>query len=362
MVLPLPYSPTDEQIDPNEADVIAGISEQLHGIMETTARDYGHTVRGVHAKSHGLLEGEMTVVDNLPSELAQGVFATPGQFPVVIRLSTNPGDILPDDISVPRGMALKIIGVPGERLPGSEGATTQDFVMANAPTFSAKNAAAFLGNLKLLAKTTDRGEGAKSALSAVARVAEAALEAVGGKSATLVNMGGQPATSILGDTFYSQVPLRYGEYVAKLAVAPVSPGLMKLTKAPVDISKPNAIRDEVNEFFAAQGGEWEVRVQLRTDADKMPIEDASVEWPQDLSPYVTVARISAKPQPAWSDARAKVGDDSLAFSPWHGTTAHQPLGGIMRARKAPYTMSSTLRAGRNGCPIHEPTAAGVLPG
>lgn len=43
------------------------------------------------------------------------------------------------------------------------------------------------------------------------------------------------------------------------------------------------------------GGTWELRVQLCVDIEKMPREDASVEWPQDLSPYVTVARPRARP-------------------------------------------------------------------
>jgi hypothetical protein len=69
---------------------------------------------------------------------------------------TNSGDMLSDAVSAPRGLAIKVIGVEGERLPGAEGAVTQDLVLANAPAFSAPNAKAFLKTLKLLAATTDR--------------------------------------------------------------------------------------------------------------------------------------------------------------------------------------------------------------
>ena len=34
-------------------------------------------------------------------------------------------------------------------------------------------------------------------------------------------LGGHPETNILGETFYSQAPIRYGDYLAKVAVAPV---------------------------------------------------------------------------------------------------------------------------------------------
>jgi hypothetical protein len=42
-----------------------------------------------------------------------------------MRFSTSPGDLLPDSVSTPRGLALKIFGVTGERLPGSEDDTSR---------------------------------------------------------------------------------------------------------------------------------------------------------------------------------------------------------------------------------------------
>jgi hypothetical protein len=66
----------------------------------------------------------------------QPLFATPGRYPIVIRFSTIPGDILDDSVSTPRGLAVKIIGVKGERLTGSEGDVTQDFVLVNGPALA----------------------------------------------------------------------------------------------------------------------------------------------------------------------------------------------------------------------------------
>ena len=70
------------------------------------------------------------------------MFAKPGEHTVFMRLSTNAGDILPDAISLPRGLALKVLDVDGERLPGAEG-RTQNFVMINGPVFQAKTADKF---------------------------------------------------------------------------------------------------------------------------------------------------------------------------------------------------------------------------
>lgn len=359
---PLPFDPAFEQVPDDEAESISGLIQAMREITETTYADGGHAIRSVHAKSHGLLQGEIQVLEGLAPELAQGAFAKPGRMPVVMRFSTNPGDILDDKVSTPRGLAIKLIGVEGERLPNSEGQVTQDFVMVNAPAFLAPTPKAFLKSVKLLAKTTDKAPRAKQALSAALRGAESLLEKVGGESPTLKGMGGHPMTNLLGETYYSVVPILYGRYFAKLSLVPVSPELKALTDQAVDLSdKPNGLREAISAHFASHGGSWELRVQLATDIDKMPVEDASVVWPEELSPFITVARIDVKPQIAWSEPRAQVVDDQMSFSPWHGLAAHRPLGGIMRSRKPAYEMSSEFRARHNGCPMHEPKSLDRLP-
>ena len=128
----------------------------------------------------------------------------------------------------------------------------------------------------------------------------AATKTVGGRAATLTTMGGHPLTHPLGETFYTQVPLRHGDHVAKLSLAPVSPALAALKGAPHDPrGRPNGLRAAVIDFFREKGAEWELRVQLRTNPKTMPIEDASAEWPEEESPYLAVARVAVPPQPAW---------------------------------------------------------------
>ncbi|SFK57927.1 catalase family protein [Methylocapsa palsarum] len=355
---PVTYSPSVETFGKDELEIDRQLVDLLRGISEVTYRNSGHALRSVHAKAHGLLKGELEVLDGLPANLSQGLFATAGRYPVIMRFSTIPGDILDDAVSTLRGLAIKVLGVRGDRLPGSEDDVTQDFLFVNAPAFGAASTAKFLGALKLVAKTTDRGEPLKKALSAVLRRVESVVESFGGKSATLIALGGHPETHILGETFYSQAPIRYGDFIAKIAVAPVSPELRALSNAPVGTSgKPNFLRDAVRDFFKTQSGVWELRVQLCVDLEKMPVEDSSKPWPEDLSPYVAVARITAGAQDSWSASNIKSVDDGAAFSPWRGLAAHQPLGAIMRARKEAYRMSADFRTQRNGCPIREPGVA-----
>lgn len=359
MSRPIRFSPDVEKPEPDEAETVAKLKEQFKVILDTTSQDYGHAVRSVHAKGHGIARGRLTVADGLPPELAQGLFATPGSYDAVLRLSTNAGDILDDSIMLPRGLALKVMGVAGDRLPGAEG-MTQDFVMANGPAFAAPNPKAFLGNLKLLAKTTDKAEGAKKLLSKVLRGAEAALEAVGGESATLKTLGGAKPVHPLGATYYSQTPFRYGDHIAKFSLVPVSDIKAFADETINADGRPDAIRTAVNELLAEQGGTWELQVQLCTDLDEMPIEDPTVEWDAEQSPFRTVATLTVDPQVGWTHGASEKTEDALSFSPWHGLAAHQPLGGVNRARKDPYKFSADYRARFNGCPIHEPASLDEL--
>ncbi|WP_062114497.1 catalase family protein [Aureimonas sp. AU40] len=351
---PVRYSPSVEDIRPDEKETEASLNETFDTILETTAEDYGHAVRSVHAKAHGILEGTLRVHDDLPPELAQGLFSKPGQHKVYLRLSTNAGDILPDAISLPRGLALKVLNVEGERLPGAEG-STQDFVMVNGPVFQTKTADQFLGNLKMLAKTTDRLEGTKTVMSSVLRGVNKALESVGIESSKIQSLGGAPNVDPLGQTYFSVTPFRYGPYIAKFSVVPVSPDLTELESKEIDASdRPNAIRETVQAEMSERMGVWEFRVQLCRDLEKQPVEDPTVEWKEDEAPFQTVATITAEPQDSWDAARVQAVDEEMRFSIWTGLAAHQPLGNINRARRSAYQHSSEFRARFNRCPIHEP--------
>lgn len=352
--IPVRYSDSVETPIEDEETVHRDLIDTMRSITETTSEDYGHAVRSVHAKAHGILSGEIAIVDGLPPELAQGLFAEAGAHRVLMRFSTNPGDLLDDSVSAPRGLALKVLDVAGERLPDSAEDTTQNLILVNAPAFAAPDAKAFLGSLKQLAATTDRAEWAKKLLSATLRGVESALEAVGGKSAMIATMGGTPITHPLGDSYYSQVPFRYGEYIAKFALVPVSSNLTELTGDSVNTSgRPDALREVIRETIIERGGEWELRVQLNTDLDAMPIEDASVEWDEAASPYRTVARITVAPQLSIGTDLAGAVDENTFFSPWHGLAAHRPLGSVNRARRQAYEMSAAFRARYNGCPMHD---------
>jgi len=352
------FSEDVEVIQPDEDRTIDAIIALMSHESRITADRYKHGIRASHAKSHGLLKGELRVMGNLPEPFRQGLFAIEKTYPVAVRMAVGPGELLSDAVSTHRGMALKVFDVLRDMLPGHHGRPTQDFVLASGAVFPQADAAGFLMAMKGLEATTGRSEGFKATVAMVARVANAAI---GGASPTL-DFFGHPPIPPLADTYYSQAPLRYGDYIAKLCMAPVTPELVALSRARLDVRHdPDAFRHSVVDFLKSRGAEFEFRVQLCVDLDAMPVEDASKEWSQELSPYVAVARVVIPPQDAYSPARQAYMDDVMGFRPSHSMRAHRPLGSLMRARLRTYRHLSAYRHDVNATKEHEPRDIGEIP-
>ena len=95
-------------------------------------------------------------------------------------------------------------------------------------------------------------------------------------------------------------------------------------------------------------------IQFQTDPFRMPIENASVRWPERLSPFISVATIRLPIQRFDSPGQLAFADN-LSFNPWHSVPAHRPLGNQSRARKAIYWELSKLRQAMNAATRIEPT-------
>jgi catalase len=107
MLAPKPYirySQTVEVKQPDEERLIREIVDSVARQGQKVFDKHRHAMRGAHAKSHGGLKGELRIYDNLPVHLAQGLFCQPRTYPVMIRFSTVPGDIMPDGLSCFRGI------------------------------------------------------------------------------------------------------------------------------------------------------------------------------------------------------------------------------------------------------------------
>lgn len=153
-------------------------------------------------------------------------------------------------------------------------------------------------------------------------------------------MGGAPDRRLLGETYFSQARIHYGDHVAQLCAVSVSRG-----QAPRRLAGPQGLRDAFIEHFARHGAEWELRVCL---------ENRGFGWLEDASRYLPVARIVARPQPAWSSALARAAENAVTFSPWQCVDQHRPMGTIMRALRDGYGASARFRSGYGAGNMAEP--------
>ena len=98
------YTPDVEIADPgfdeNLQTVIAKTERYI--AQSVTTEGTGRAVRDAHAKGYGLIRGEVEILDELPAEYAQGIYATPGRHDALIRFSNGSPHLEPT-----RGSAVR---------------------------------------------------------------------------------------------------------------------------------------------------------------------------------------------------------------------------------------------------------------
>jgi len=356
----LRYDPSIEQPRPGEDEVISKIVASIERTSMVSVEREGHGIRQQHARGVGYLRGELTVNDDLPDHLRQGLFARPGRYPLIVRYST--AFARGDRVRAPRGMAIKVLGVVGDKALPDDTSANQDFLLVNHVNYFS-DAWAYLKaqhNVELTQKWPDfvfRGANVAARL-AVAAANATGIDFVPQASKPLAD----PGDNILGETFHSQGAIRFGDHVARLRAVPLSEALRRLTGQPCH-DNDHAVSEAVSKYFSQNSAEYELRAQLGTDLTRTPIEDTSIGWPEDVSPPLPLGRISLPAQVANSTARSDYVDRVLSFDPWRCLADHRPLGSIMRLRRDAYGTSRRLRQENNPTkpPPGEPQDLTALP-
>jgi hypothetical protein len=166
--------------------------------------------------------------------------------------------------------------------------------------------------------------------------------------------------NLLLSAYWTMGSVRHGDCVAKVRITPDRDPADRVVQRNLD---PTAAEEVVRPALAAElqarPYTFHIQVQLSTDLERMPVEDTTVEWPEALSPCVTVATLRI-PQQDISSADNLEKMDALSFTPWRVTAEHAPLGKIMRARKEVYRHASILRHQLIQEPHIEPRSANEL--
>ncbi len=328
--------PGEEQITRQIIDELAKFTRE--NWLPGAAQRFGNT------KTFGVLRGEFSVLPGLPDHLRHGLFAEAATYPAWVRFS-GPGPYAPPDIEDlgQCSVGIKVMGVPGPKLMDDE-RFTQDLILVSPASFV----------------TPDIVENAK--LQRWVRAKAPLAYAINPGDSHLLHLFMQLLYSPMHANplevqYYSNVPFLLGKGQAvQYSLKPIPPARTKIPSRPTE----NYLRDAMIRTLAA--GEWgfDFMVQVQIDPHRMPIENASVKWPERLSPYVPVARLRLPAQRFDSDRQLAFAD-VLRYNPWHSLAAHKPLGNSNRARRQMYWELARLRQAMNQVKHVEPTGAEQFP-
>jgi hypothetical protein len=361
------YTPDSEAADPRFDEtlqtVIAKTERYIAGSVTTEGT--GRAVRDAHAKGYGLVRAEVEILDRLPAAYAQGIYAKPGEHDALIRFSNGSPHAGADArLGAATGLALKMFGIDGPTLLEDEPDThTFDYANINAPIFFSNTIEHYLFIQELF-------------LEAPAYFAQGTpgrhrfyTDFVTGKGTldpdqwawdelfAFLTVAQLRPMNLLLSTYWTMGAVRHGDYIAKVRFTPDPSSAEAVVHRTLDLaSAPEVYRPALVAELRDRPYEFDIQVQLCADLARMPVEDVTVEWPQALSPFVTVAKLRIPQQDISGDDNIEK-MDALSFTPWRVTAEHRPLGNIMRARKEVYRHASVLRHKLNRQERTEPRSA-----
>lgn len=331
-----------ETIPANEAQLNEQISQaaqsQVRKALET-ATD-GIARRDAHPKAHGCVRGRFTVEDELPDHLARGTFVPGAEYDAWVRYSN--GSQQDDRTDDARGMAIKLIGVEGEKLlPGAEAtAVTHDFVLTNYHTFFIETAKQYVDFMQTVAEQGNP----LSFFFSLRNLQFHPIAAIRAKRFT-----SQPISDPLTSRYWSVTPYLLGDDQA-----------VKYSAIPCDgvddsgdhADDENYMHNALKSHLTDGDGCFDFMVQVRNG--NQSIENPTQTWDEDDAPFEKVARLVIDAQEFDSPEQTSY-CENLSFTPWHATKTHRPLGTTNRTRKVVYAAVQKLRHDLNGSERVEPT-------
>ena len=326
--------------------------------------------RDAHPKPNGCVRAVFQVENELPPDLAQGVFVPGKSYTALIRFSNGNEDHTRHDAKGDaRGMAIKLLDVPGEKiLPEERHEQTQDFVMINHPVFFIDDAARYLELLRAKHAFRDDKESFLELIEGKGDVdLEAMLEKDRSDVGTILKGGAalsargaynffwmtrSKIASPLETTYWSMVPYRLGDPPRKNKVK-----FRATPNPPIDSSTDfiqrieNQVEQLLNHLKEKDFLREKLIEQLKTGARRfdfevqvgnpgMSVENSMVEWAEAEADFKKVATISIPEQDVKKYDKL---ENMVSFTPWHALPQHRPLGAVNRIRRVVYEKVSKKR-------------------
>jgi len=314
-----------EDSSSDEAEITEEMIAAIQDITRSRTNE-GIVPRLNQAKSLGCFTGSFQVKEDLPADLAQGVFEPGRRYQALARFAN--ASTTDDREADFRGLSIKLFGASGDTLWGDE--QEQHFLLNSYPALFAEDPAEFLAFIEATADAAlwkfFINPGHWDALATIIR-------------------GREEIRNPFAIRYWSTVPFRHGmdpQVAVKYSVQSCSTG----TLAEPEPSHGDFLRDAMAESLVAGPVCFEFMVQRQTDADAMPIEDASVVWDEEDSPFISVATLRFEDQD-FQSRPALLNCEQQTFNPWQSLVQHRPLGGINRVRRAVYSETSRFRLGES---------------
>lgn len=302
--------------------------------------------RPVFLRTHGILKGNITILEDIPESYRQGIFSHAGKHPVYVRYSSDLSDGRPDWEST-IGIGIKIFNIPGKKVVSDDGAETADLLLQNVPFFFVDNARDMCG----FTKASLEGWGDEW-------VAKNAPD-----TNNLLNKMAKPIRSVLETSLWSVVPFKLGknDYCKYI----LQPGTSTFPGEP-NIDDPNFMAKDLRERAALGPITLDIYIQKRPDVktygeayldEHFPLDRATVVWDETIAKPVKVATIQIAKQKIDSGDQEIYGD-WLAFNIGRVPEDNAPVGSIAEARMSVYQTSADYRRTENKQPLKEPKEPG----
>lgn len=301
--------------------------------------------RPVFLRTHGIIQGELTILDDINPALKQGMFAQPGTHPTIVRYSSDLADGRPDWKST-IGLGIKIFDVPGKKVVSDDGANVADLIFQNVPFF-------FVDNAKDFCTFTKAGFEGWS---------EQWVQENSPKTDILLDEMEKPIRSVFGTSVWSVVPFRLGNDYCKYIVRP---GTSTFADE-VDTDDPNFLGKDLAARMAAGDATLNLYIQRRPTTETFeqayidehfPLDKAMTVWDETVAVPELVATI-ALPKQDITQSEQEIYGDWLDFNIGRVPEKNQPVGSVAEARMAVYAAAAEFRHEKNGQPNTQPKKLG----
>jgi hypothetical protein len=318
------------------------ILEQTHSMLAERAKDLSYVPRDAHPKHHGCATAEFKIdASALPAELQVGVFSSrgPATRQAWVRFSNgSPNGLKGSDVdSDVRGMAVKLLNVEGTPT-GS-----QDFVMMSSKEFFSVDESDYLAFHEAVASGT---------------ISTLTYFGLHGTQRRIVTNAKVISPNPLQIGYFSAVPYKLGPRTMKFKVVPCAQGAPR-DPLPGKNEGANFLRERLVHTLAVQPACFDFFVQPNMDPEKNKIENATLTWAENVSPYVKVATLTIAQQTGIDSQSHLNFCENLSYDPWHALPATRPMGQINRTRLLVYSAIAKFRHDENHTKLTEPTSLDI---